>query len=159
MDCDMCGREQAVLKASVEGTVLAVCNGCSRYGKVVGKIQVAAAAMKKAEKMQMPAEEEELEAVVANFGQLVKQKREELGRKREDGFMKLEDFAKLIGVKESVLHKMETGTLKPSVEEAKRIGKTLGMKLVEKAEAVEDIVPPAKKDQLTLGDMIKVKKK
>ena len=99
MDCDMCGREQAVLKASVEGTVLSVCNSCSKYGKVVGKVPVAAAAMKKAEKMRMPAEEEELEAVVASFGQLVKQKREELGRKREDGFMKLEDFAKMIGVK------------------------------------------------------------
>ena len=159
MDCDMCGREQAVLKASVEGTVLSVCNSCSKYGKVVGKVPVAAAAMKKAEKMRMPAEEEELEAVVASFGQLVKQKREELGRKREDGFMKLEDFAKMIGVKESVLHKMETGTLKPSVEEAKRIGKAIGIKLVEKAEAVEDIVPQPKKDQLTLGDMIKIRKK
>ena len=159
MDCDMCGREQAVLKASVEGTVLSVCNSCSKYGKVVGKVPVAAAAMKKAEKMQMPAEEEELEAVVASFGQLVKQKREELGRKREDGFMKLEDFAKMIGVKESVLHKMETGTLKPSVEEAKRIGKAIGIKLVEKAEAVEEMVPQQKKDQLTLGDMIKIRKK
>ena len=54
---------------------------------------------------------------------------------------------------------METGTLKPSVEEAKRIGKAIGIKLVEKAEAVEDIVPQPKKDQLTLGDMIKIRKK
>ncbi len=160
MDCDMCGREQAILKASVEGTVLAVCSSCSKYGKIVGKIAVAAADLrKKEEKATAAIEEEGMEAVVANFGVLIKQKREELGRKQEDGFMKLEDFAKLIGVKESVLHKMETETLKPSVEEAKRIGKTLGIKLVEKAEAVEDIVPQPKKDQFTLGDMIKLKKK
>lgn len=157
MDCDMCGREQAVIKASVEGSTLSLCDGCSKFGKVVGKIAVAAA-MKKEEKSQMPAEEE-FEAVVANFGQLLKQKREELGRKREDGFMKLEDFAKMISVKESVLHKMETGEFRPGVEETKRIGKLLGLKLIEKVEAVESLVPQPKKDQLTLGDMIKIKKK
>jgi putative transcription factor len=153
MDCDMCGREQATLKASVEGTVLAVCNGCSRYGKLVGKIPTAVAAAKeKAKADKQKPEEEELEAVVANFGVLIKQKRESLGLKQEE-------FAKKIAVKESVLHKMETGTLKPSVEEAKRISKVMGIKLVEKAEAVEDMVPQQKKDQLTLGDMIKIKKK
>lgn len=159
MYCDMCGKEQAIAKASVEGTVLAVCNGCSRYGKVVGRIPVAAAAVKKEERVTTAAVEEEAEAVVANFGQLLKQKREELGRKQEDGFMKLEDFARMINVKESVLHKMETGHFTPSVEEAGRIGKVLGLKLVEKAEAVEDVLPQPKKDQLTLGDMIKVRKK
>ena len=157
MACEMCGKQEAVLKASIEGTVLAVCDGCSRYGKVVGKVSMPAAATRREDKK--TAEVEEFDVVVANFGQLLKQKREELGRKQEDGFMKLEDFAKKIAVKESALHKMETGTLKPSMEEAKRIGKLLGLKLVEKAEAVEDIVPQPKKDQLTLGDMIKIKRK
>ena len=160
MDCDICGREQAILKASVEGTVLAVCNGCSRYGKVVEKMATAVATAKEKAKANMPKpENEEFEAVVANFGQLLRQKREELGRKQEDGFMKLEDFAKKIAVKESVLHKMETVTARPSIEEAKRLEKLLGVRLVEKVEAVDEIVPKPKKDQLTLGDMIKVKKK
>lgn len=159
MDCDMCGREQAVLKAAVEGSTMSVCEGCSRFGKVVGRIAVAAAARKKQEKAAVAAPEDETEFVVANFGQLLKKKREELGRKLEDGFMKLEDFAKRISVKESVLHKMETGEFMPNIEEAKRIGKLLGLRLVEKAEAVESIVPEPKKDQLTLGDMIKIKKK
>ncbi|MBI2549691.1 TIGR00270 family protein [Candidatus Woesearchaeota archaeon] len=159
MDCDMCGREQATLKAAVEGSVLSLCDGCSKFGKVVGRVATAAAAAKKKEGKTAAIAEDDTELIVANFGQLLKQKREELGRKQEDGFMKLEDFAKMINVKESVLHKMETGALKPSVEEAKRIGKALGIKLVEKAEAVEDIVPQPKKDQLTLGDLIKIKKK
>ncbi len=158
MDCDMCGREQAALKVDVEGSTLSLCGGCSKFGKVVGRIQTAVAAKRKEEKTSVAAEEE-TEFVVANFGQLLKQKREELGRKKEDGFMKLEDFAKLIAVKESVLHKMEIGTYKPNVEETKRIGKLLGLKLVEKVEAVESLVPEPKKDQLTLGDMIKIKKK
>ncbi len=159
MDCDMCGREQAVLKASVEGSVMSLCDGCSKFGKVVGRIQTTVAAKRKEEKTAAAVPEEETEFVVANFGQLLKQKREELGKKMEDSFMKLEDFAKMISVKESVLHKMETGAYKPNVEEARRIGKLFGLKLVEKVEAVESLVPEPKKDQLTLGDMIKIKKK
>lgn len=158
MDCDMCGREQAVLKASVEGSVMSLCDGCSKFGKVVGRLQSAITVKKKEEKTVAVAEDE-TEFVVANFGQLLKQKREELGKKMEDSFMKLEDFAKMISVKESVLHKMETGTYKPNVEEARRIGKLFGLKLVEKVEEVESLVPEPKKDQLTLGDMIKIKKK
>lgn len=159
MDCDMCGREQAVLRASVEGSTMSLCEGCSKFGKVVGRIAVAAAAKKKEEKVAAAVPEDETDFIVANFGQLLKQKREEMGRKLEDSFMKLEDFAKLIAVKESVLHKMETGAYKPNVEEAKRIGKLIGLKLVEKVEEVESLVPEPKKDQLTLGDMIKIKKK
>ncbi len=163
MDCEMCGREQAAVRASVEGTVLSVCEGCGRYGKVVARIAAPIAVKKEAAKQAAAANaaagREEGEAVVANFGQLIKQKREELGKKQEDGFMKLEDFARLISVKESVLHKMETGQFKPSIEEARRVGKILVLKLVERVEDIESVVPPAKKDELTLGDLIKIKKK
>lgn len=157
MDCDMCGREQAALRASVEGSVLGVCEGCSKFGKVIGRVQIGG--VKRKEEKAVAAAEDEAEFVVANLGQLLKQKREELGRKLEDGFMKLEEFAKMISVKESVLHKMETGGLLPGVEEAKRIGKLLRLKLTEKVEAVESLVPEPRKDQLTLGDMIKIRKK
>jgi len=165
MDCEMCGREEAVGRASVEGTILALGANCSRYGTVVSKIAPPVAPRKEAAKQSQgaqhtqPAAAEEIEAVVSNFGELIKQKREQLGKGQEDGYMKLEDFAKLISVKESVLHKMETGHFVPNVEEAKRIGKALGLKLVERVEDIESIVPPAKKDELTLGDLIKIKKK
>lgn len=150
MDCDMCGREHALLNVAVEGSVLSLCEGCSRFGKVVGRIAMAAAAKKKEEKAAVA--EDEAEFVVANLGQLLKQKREQLGLKQEE-------FAKKVAVKESVLHKMETGQFRPSIKEARRLEKLLGLRLVEKIEAVEGIVPQAKKDQLTLGDMIKIKKK
>ena len=155
----MCGREQATLKVAVEGSVLSLCDGCSKFGKAVGKIQSPASFGKRKEEKIPATADEEAEFVVANFGSLLKQKRESLGRKQEDGFMKLEDFAKKIAVKESVLHKMETGEFMPSIEEARRIGKLLGLRLIENAEIVENIVPQPKSGQLTLGDMIKIKKK
>ena len=151
MDCEMCGREPASVKASVEGSVLALCDGCSRFGKVVGRITPPAAAKKKEEKPALLAEERQ-ESVVEDFGRLLKQKRESLGLKQEE-------FAKKIAVKESVLHKMETGAMKPGIEEAKRFEKLLGLRLIEKADMAEGVVPQPKKDQLTLGDLIRIKKK
>lgn len=165
MDCEMCGREQAVAKVSVEGAVMALCTSCGKYGTVVSRLVTEQPHTKQttgssqAIKETKPAAPEETEFVVANIGSLLKQKREELGRQQEEGVMKLEDFARHISVKESVLHKMETGAFLPGVEEAKRIGKKLGLKLVERVEDVESIIPPAKKDELTLGDLIKIKKK
>ena len=150
MDCDMCGREQATLKAAVEGSVLSLCDGCSKFGKIVGRITVAGTGLKRKEEKK--AAEEDSEFIVTNFGSLLKQKRESLGLKQEE-------FAKKIAVKESVLHKMETGAMKPGIEEAKRFEKLLGLRLIEKADMAEGVVPQPKKDQLTLGDLIKIKKK
>lgn len=153
MACEMCGKEEAALKASIEGTVLAVCNNCSKFGKVVGKVSIPAAMVKgKAGKEEKRSAEEEIEIVVPEFGNMIKQKRESLGLKQDE-------FAKKIAVKESVLHKMETGSLKPDLEEMKRLGRLLGLKLVEKLEEGPEIVPQQRKDMLTLGDMIKIKKK
>lgn len=151
MDCEMCGREQATIRASIEGSVLAVCHACGRYGKAVGKIQMPASAKAvKAQEKLLP--ESETEFIVANFGPLLKQKREKLGLKQDE-------FAQKIAVKESMLHKMETGTLAPSIGDARRIEKVLGIRLVERIEVAEAAVPEARKDQLTLGDMIKIRKK
>lgn len=151
MDCEMCGREEAVVRASIEGSVLAVCAGCGKYGKSVGRVQAPLTA-KAAKIEEKPAPEEETEFIVANFGPLLKQKREQLGLKQDE-------FAQKIAVKESILHKMETGHFQPSLNDARRIEKALGIRLVEKIEAAESLAPQAKKDQLTLGDMIKIKKK
>ena len=153
MDCEMCGKDEAALKAVIEGTIITVCENCSRFGKVVGKISVPAAAVKgKAGKERMPAGEDYIEMVVPEFGCMIKQKRESLGLKQDE-------FARKVAVKESVLHKMETGSLKPSLEEARRLGKALGLKLVEKLEEGPAVATPQRKDMLTLGDMIKIKKR
>ena len=151
MDCEMCGRQEATIKASIEGSVLAVCQACGRYGKMVGKVQTPAQAKTASRKEEKPLVEEG-EFIVANFGQLLKQKREKLGLTQDE-------FARKVAVKESMLHKMETGHMGPSLDDARRIEKILGIRLVERVEVAESAVPQAKKDQLTLGDMIKIRKK
>ena len=96
--------------------------------------------------------EDSIEVVVPEFGNMIKHKRESLGLKQDE-------FARKVAVKESMLHKMEVGAVKPDLEEAKRLGKVLGLKLVEKLEEGPAVVSQKRSDTLTLGDMIKIKKK
>ena len=37
MQCDMCGNEGRLVRASIEGSEMTVCNGCARYGKIIHK--------------------------------------------------------------------------------------------------------------------------
>ena len=152
MACEMCGKEEAVLKVNIEGTTLSVCESCSKFGKITGKISLPAAARQKAAKEEARPAEDSIEVVVPELGNMIKQKRESLGLKQDE-------FARKVAVKESVLHKMEVGAVKPDIEEAKRLGKVLGLKLVEKLDEGPAVVSQQQSDTLTLGDMIKIKKK
>jgi putative transcription factor len=150
----MCGGKEASARVNVEGVILSLCEGCSSYGKVVGRIAVVKIEKKKVEARVVDSgvAEGDKEVVVEDFGKLLKQKREGLG-------MKQKEFASKIAVKESILHKMETGSMIPSLEEAKRIGKQVGFKAIDIDEGSVEIIPQGKKEGMTLGDMIKIKKK
>lgn len=149
MNCDMCGKEAEMYKSVIEGTELTVCINCSKYGKLIGKATPAEAFREKIPVLER--QPEMAETVASNFGELLKRKREGLGLKQKE-------FAKKIAEKESTLHKLETGTIKPTLERARKLEKMLGLKLVEelKEEPVEQ-----KKDSsvMTLGDVVKIKKR
>src|SRR3989304_366831 len=125
MNCDMCGKETELYRAVIEGSQLTVCAGCGKYGKVLGRVQqpVPEKKKKKIEAAKEPAEEV-IQSVVPDFGQILKRKRESLGLNQAD-------FAKRIAEKESILHQMETGAMKPTIERAKELERVLGAKLVE----------------------------
>ena len=55
---------------------------------------------------------------------------------------------------------METGEFKPSIETALKLGKILGIKLVEEYEEVHEKKKKFDADgDVTIGDLIKIKKK
>ena len=39
MLCDMCGSEKKLYKVNVEGAELNLCNGCSKFGKVISDVK------------------------------------------------------------------------------------------------------------------------
>ena len=145
MQCEICGIKESVCRARIEGSIMNVCEACKEYGEEI-KSPV--------EKARKVADEktffaEETQAVIRDYARVIKDARE--SRK-----LKQEDFAKKINEKESLVHQIETGHFKPSVELARKIERYLGVRLVETAK-MEAFEQKGKKedDVLTLGHLFK----
>ena len=150
----MCGKETQLLKTIVEGTELKVCQNCSKFGKVIGKIAEPVIEKKKKiieEKEEAP---EMVQGIVPDYPAKVKNARESAG-------MKQEELAKKLNEKESVIHKIETGHYEPNLALARKLEKFLKIVLVEsyELEKEKNAKKAAPGGPLTIGDMIKIKKK
>jgi len=150
--CEMCGRESKLVQADVEGVELNVCSNCAKYGTI--KKKVSNFRRQRSHSQNRFVKKKPIEFKVVNsYSTLIRKARESKG-------MKQEDFAKFLNEKESIVAKWESGSLRPRIDVAKRLGKVLGINLLEKDEvkAVE-IGRQKKTDEFTLGDFIKIKKR
>jgi len=150
----MCGKEARLFKTDVEGSLLNLCDGCSKFGKVMSVVKEDVKAEPRKAVVISKAkikEEEYILSVVDNYGEKIKKKREELKIKQED-------FAKKINEKVSLIHKIEIGQLEPSVNLARKIEKFLNIRLIEQQELKHDKLGKTKGESFTIGDFIKVKK-
>lgn len=92
---------------------------------------------------------------VEGYGELIRKAREKLGMTREE-------LGALIQDKASVIKKIENEELKPTIEQAKKLEKTLKVKiLVEVSEDVEELFKPPKTKPtgVTLGDLLRSQEK
>ena|SRR3989344_3252861 len=145
--CEMCGKSTELVVADIEGVELKVCESCSKFGTIRKRVDTRRFTPKP-EKPEGPQFK-----VVDNYASLVRSARE---KKR----MTQEEFAKLLQEKESVLAHWEAGSVKPSIEAAQRVGRILGISLIEQEIAVSVKIEDGKKaDELTLGDFIRVRKR
>jgi putative transcription factor len=156
MMCELCGKEtEESFKASIEGTEMNVCDACAKFGKVIARRAPAAKEMKP-EKMRTatPSAPEMVESIVPDFPKIVRDRREALSLNQED-------FAKTLSIKESMLHKIETGDFTPSIALARKMEKVLRTKIVEvKEERQEHVIGrPGGNSPVTIGDFIKIRKK
>ena len=149
----MCGSEEQLFKAKIEGTEMNVCSECSKFGEIITIVKEEHKKPKKEVKpAQVEKEPEVVETIVSDFAEKLRKKREELGLDQEN-------FAKKLNQKKSIVHKMENGEIVPSIDLAKKIEKLLGVKLIEEY-AEKDISFKGKgtsSEELTIGDLIKVK--
>jgi putative transcription factor len=157
MVCELCGSEEEVFKCIVEGTEMMVCEKCSSFGKVVGRIQVEnkAAKSKKQEKQQdrpravLP-DREIIQVIVADYGKIIKNAREKKSLKQDE-------LAKMLSIKQSMLHQIESGRFEPNIELARKFEKLLKLKLVEQHEEMRQNIKAKEGEDLTLGDVIDFK--
>jgi len=147
MQCELCGKDTELFTAMVEGIQLRVCAGCGRFGKVLRKIQLPAAP----KAARVKSEPVQVESVVSDYSNKIRAAREKRGLTQID-------FAKLITVKESLIHKMETGHFEPPIDMARKMERILRITLVEVRQE-EGVVKQEKEEKtegLTIGDILKL---
>lgn len=165
----MCGKETGLVIADIEGVELKVCSGCSKHGQIKKKLITAHLSdphrpltidhsssihslRQGSVQGSSPRTKREFK-VVDSYSTLLRSAREERG-------MKQEDFSKMLNERESIVAKWESGGLKPRLEVAKRVGRVLGINLIEEDLEVTAKIDPGKKtDEPTLGDFVKVRKR
>jgi len=156
MQCELCGRPIAgqPIKAWIEGAQLTVCPSCARYGSFV-----------KQERAQSPRPQTPVRQIrqrsnrlgiedlvlVENYNTLIRHAREQMG-------MTQADLAKLLGEKESIIRRLESGRMTPSLELARKLEKTLKIRLFEEVKQTQEI-PRPQSFQLTLGDVAIIKER
>ena len=145
--CEMCGKEDEIVTALVEGVQLSVCQNCSAFGKIIKK-PISVKKMPDVKKIPLQ-EREIIQSIREEYSSLIKGKREKMGLKQKE-------FAKFLSEKESMIHKIESGLYVPSLALARKIEKQLGISLVEEREVLPQHMK-TKKETFTIGDIIKVK--
>jgi len=158
MQCEICGKVVARgLRVLVEGSSVVSCEACAGYGKVVGRAE--GRPKKKPEEIiaqeKSRAREgfkiEEEWSLIDDCGEVLRKAREQKGLKQDE-------IAKMINEPASLIHRIESGRIVPSPAVAKKISKKLGVRLYERGGASEVAVPKQGKEELTLGDVIVVRK-
>jgi putative transcription factor len=154
MYCEICGKpiEGEPIPIEVDKAVLYVCRSCAaQYGKRVVQRPPSAAPQKRPATRPRPATPPLHLELVDNFGEVVRKARENLGLSREA-------LAAMLGVKETVLRRIEAGQLQPDYALAKKLEKTLGVRLlVEIAEEGAAKSGDRLERGLTLGEVAEIR--
>jgi len=161
--CELCGAEVPRTKnVAIEGTVLAVCPSCAKFGDEVTTPVVRRSTMPPiiAERLEarkrrltprdVYAEAGEME-LVEDFPQRIRAAREARGWKQADLGAKINEKA-------SVIAKLESGAMDPPDELVRKIERELGIRLKEKVQPVA-VKKQSASGTLTLGDLIKMQEK
>ncbi len=144
MNCELCGASSSLARVQVEGVLLNVCPKCAGFGKAVPQ--------QRPQQRPVKAREEKIPLILPEYSAIIRQKREQLGLNQED-------FAKKIGEKASLLHKIEVGEVQLGVDLAKRLERMFGIRLFDESDYSGEKPAKAKSEGLTLGDMVKIRRR
>jgi len=140
--CELCGKSTDKLyKVYIEGTILNVCKDCLKYGKSVNENEN----IIKENKLKI--KEIVGEVIDENYNKI-------LIKYREEHKLKQEDMAKLLGIKESLYKSIENKKIIPDINLAKKIEKTLGIKITKREVLTEKINNKDNKNYITVGDIL-----
>ncbi|MBU2639221.1 MAG: TIGR00270 family protein [Nanoarchaeota archaeon] len=147
MQCEICGKEGPLFIVKVEGTKMEVCSRCSVFGEVLKEIKndiVRGITENKRSK------EINISFIKKNCSKLIKENREKLGLKQEE-------LANELNLKESIIHKIESGAIEPDMNLARKLEKFFKIKLVDSYVEKKDNSKIEETKEMTIGDLLKEK--
>ncbi|MEM3736813.1 MAG: multiprotein bridging factor aMBF1 [Candidatus Bathyarchaeia archaeon] len=165
MRCEICGKvsPNKLLPVSIEGARLLACVECAKLGTLDIKTGGVSSSLSRknsvATRAPPPIRQSrglsdirpDVYAVVDDYGLRVRKAREEHGWSQEE-------LGKMINEKASLIGKIETSKLTPSLLIAKKLEHVLGVSLLVKEDfPVTQTSPPLRYD-LTIGDVVTFKK-
>lgn len=163
MKCEICGRDikGKGYKVVIDRATLIVCEKCAKSLKAP-RYEISSGVSERGatRRMFLPRRtyksyrlEPEYE-IVEDFAERIREARESLGLTREL-------LARMVGEKESTIRRIESGTLIPSINLARKLEKVLKIVLVVEnpLSLMEEQSSSSQKYELTLGDVVKIKKK
>lgn len=145
----MCGARTQLYRCVIEGATLLVCQNCSKFGKVVSidKSKVTSSKIQRKSRANI---EDEFE-IVEGFARKIKELREKNNLKQEELALKISEKASLIAG-------IESGHISPSFTVAKKLERFFGVRFIEKVESAGFKSTDLKNQNLTIGDLIKIRK-
>ena len=152
MRCEICGRKiiGTPTKTKIESSIMLTCNECAKFGKIQREPPKTRKPRptKRISRARGPSEE-----VIEDYNSIIRSAREKKGWSREE-------LAEKLYEKSSVVSRIESGKMIPDIKLARKLERTLNIRLIEKQEDIssEDMRVPASKGA-TIGDIAKIKKK
>ncbi|MEN4017913.1 MAG: multiprotein bridging factor aMBF1 [Methanobacterium sp.] len=151
MRCEICGKKiiGKPTKTKIESSIMVTCNECAKFGKIQREPPkpVKHRPIKSARRFREPSEE-----VVEDYNKIIRAARERNNWSREE-------LAEKLYEKASVVNRIESGKMIPDIKLARKLERTLNIKLIEKQDDVqrEDIGSIASKGA-TIGDIARIKR-
>ena len=146
MNCEMCGKEGPGRPTLLEGTTLQLCEKCGKYGKVLA---APTTFTKPSQKHQAPL------VILAPTFDVVPDYAERIRKARERLGLTQQEFALKLNEKESLLHKLETGTYEPPLELARKLERLLHITLVQETKEEPAATSTRTSGGMTIGDIVK----
>ena len=160
MRCEVCGREirgQPYYRI-IEGGKLVVCGQCSKFSNQewdpktpqARKTTTRRRSAQPKQRRRSDIEAAESLELVDGYGMIIKKARQKKG-------MTVEDFAKKISEKESVVKKLEKEDMNPPLVLVRKVQHELNINILEEVETGTGPVLTRPMGPRTLGDLIKIK--
>ena len=156
MRCEVCGQEirGEPRRRVIEGAKMVVCGRCTHYGSEdwspISSNRPRRRNRRSVVRRKSEVEQaEELELVV-DYGKIIK-------TARQNAKMSVEDLARKIQEKESVIKKLEKEEFNPNPSLARKLQRVLGIEIMEKVENSSGPILSRPLGTRTLGDLIRFK--